>query len=107
MTIVSQRRALQQVIERMPDNLITEIVTFVKYLQFKEQEGDSLQDEQNIFVDTNLKELFGSEATPPFRPVDFPEGIITGFDFSPEYIAEARKEIWAGTGDSLNDSVRE
>lgn len=35
MTIVSQRQALQQVIERMPDKLITEVVTFVKYLQRK------------------------------------------------------------------------
>jgi len=24
-----------------------------------------------------------------------------------KYIAEARKEMWAGMGDSLNDSVRE
>jgi hypothetical protein len=39
-----------------------------------------------------------AEGRPPFEPVNFPEGILEGYDFSPEFIAEARKELWAGFG---------
>jgi hypothetical protein len=39
-----------------------------------------------------------AKGRPPFEPVNFPEGILQGYDFSPEFIAEARKEMWAGFG---------
>jgi len=39
-----------------------------------------------------------AESQPPFEPVNFPEGILQGYDFSPEFITETRKEIWAGFG---------
>ena len=107
MTIVSQRRTLHQVIERLPDNLVMEVVTFVKFLQFKEQEAETLQDDLNEVVDMELEDLMESEETPSFRPVYFPEGSVTDFDFSPEYIMAARKEIWTGMGDPLNESIRE
>lgn len=30
----------------------------------------------------------------PFRPVHFPEGILTGHDFSPDVLKEARRIMW-------------
>jgi hypothetical protein len=38
---------------------------------------------------------------PPFEPVYFPEGILKGYDFSPELINQARKEMWAGFGQTV------
>lgn len=31
---------------------------------------------------------------PPFRPVHFPEGILAGYDFSPDVLKEARRIMW-------------
>lgn len=38
---------------------------------------------------------------PPFEPVNFPEGLLKGYDFSPEFIAQARKEMWGGFGEGI------
>jgi len=38
---------------------------------------------------------------PPFEPVYFPEGILKGYDFSPELISQARKEMWAEFGQAV------
>lgn len=103
MTISSQRRTLHQVIERLPDHLMMEVATFVKFLQFREHVDEALQEKLDV---TDLENRMGSEETPLFRPVYFPEGVIPGFDFSPEYIIAARKEIWAGVGETLNESIR-
>jgi hypothetical protein len=42
-----------------------------------------------------------AQGQPPFNPVYFPEGILQGYEFSPEFIADARKELWAGFGKDL------
>lgn len=39
-----------------------------------------------------------AKTQPTFEPVIFPEGLLEGTDFSPEFIAEARKDLWAGFG---------
>jgi len=39
-----------------------------------------------------------AKGQPPFEPVNFPEGVLQGYDFSPKFIAETRKEMWAGFG---------
>lgn len=39
-----------------------------------------------------------AKGQPPFEPVNFPEGVLQGYDFSPAFIAETRKEMWAGFG---------
>ncbi|MBX7234052.1 MAG: hypothetical protein K1X65_06680 [Caldilineales bacterium] len=31
---------------------------------------------------------------PPFRPVHLPEGILAGYDFSPDALKEARRIMW-------------
>jgi len=78
-----QRNTLYRAIDTLPDSALVELSQFVEFLQFKAQ----------------LEPV----ETPPFNPVDFPEGLLSEFDFSPEYIAEARKELWIGFEKLLNE----
>jgi hypothetical protein len=55
---------------------------------------------QRGFEDTPSDTFFATlKGQPPFNPVYFPEGILQGYEFSPEFIADARKELRAGFGE--------
>lgn len=55
---------------------------------------------QRDFEDIPIDTFFAILKGPPlFNPVYFPEGILQGYDFSPEFIADARKEMWARFGE--------
>ena len=49
------------------------------------QESGSGQSENDVERDPNQR---------PFRPVHFLEGILAGYDFSPDALKEARRIMW-------------
>lgn len=101
MTVTIQRDVLYQAIDKLPENALIELAKFVEFLQFKVQQDEQITDQWELSEDDKLEWQAETEAPPPFNPVYFPEGILKGFDFSPEYIAEARKELWVGFGEGF------
>ena len=101
MTIIIQRDALHQAIDRLPEGMLIELVRFIEFLQFKIQHDEQISEVWELLEESDIEWLPETEQPPPFKPVYFPEGILKGVDFSPEYIAEARKELWAGFGEGF------
>ncbi len=93
MAIAIQRDTLHQAIDKLPENALIELARFIEFLQFKIQHNEQISEAWETSDDSYT--VGDTEKTPPFNPVHFPEGILKGFDFSPEYIAEARKELWS------------
>ncbi len=85
MPVAIEHDALYQAIDKLPENTLIELARFIEFLQFKSQR------DAQVSEDTAAKET-------PFNPVYFPEGILQGYEFSPEFIADARKELWASFG---------
>ena len=89
MPTMIEHDALYQAIDELPENTLIELARFIEFLQFKSQR------------DAQANEDTATEGKPPFNPVYFPEGILRGYEFSPEFIADARKELWTGFGAGL------
>ena len=89
MPVAIERHTLYQAIDILPENTLIELARFIEFLQFKSQH------------DAQVNEDAATKGEPPFNPVYFPEGILQGYEFSPEFIAAARKELWAGFGTRL------
>jgi hypothetical protein len=68
---------LQQEILELPQETLPELETFIEFLRFKAKPRKSKRAETN----------------PPLKIVNL-RGILKGYDFSPEFIAEARREMW-------------
>ncbi|MCP4538808.1 MAG: DUF2281 domain-containing protein, partial [Chloroflexi bacterium] len=81
--------ALYQAIDKLPENTLIELARFIEFLQFKSQRDAQVSDDM------------ATKDEPPFNPVYFPEGILQDYEFSPEFIAGARKELWTGFGVGL------
>lgn len=105
MVIDIQRDALHQAIDQLPEDVLDELAKFIQFLQFKvqhdEQSSDLERETQSIDTDWSLK----TEGKPVSNPVYFPEGLLKGVDFSPEYIKEARKEFWVGLGEDFDRQI--
>ena len=67
-------------IKTLPPEGMDELATFVQYLQYKYQRQDKRKRRAKT---TRLKDL---------------HGILKGYDFSPEKIAEACREMWGNFG---------
>ena len=89
MPVAIERHTLYQAIDRLPENTLIELARFIEFLQFKSQR------------DAQVDEDTATKGEPPFNPVYFPEGVLQGYEFSPEFIADARKELWTGFGAGL------
>ena len=94
MTVATERDALVQAIDKLPENRLIELARFIEFLQFKSQRDGQVND-------VSHKDTLATKGQPPFNPVHFPEGILQGYEFSPEFIADARKELWTGFGEGL------
>ena len=72
---VSAQQICEQ-IQELPEESLDEIARFIEFLRFKEQRAES---EERVVVTGKLARL---------------EGLLKGYDFSPEVLAEARREMW-------------
>ena len=75
-TVAMTYQDICQQIEELPQTSLAELAEYIEFLRFK---GDGA----NI----------GKKAKPPVHIRDL-EGLLEGYDFSPEFIAEARREMW-------------
>lgn len=83
--MVVDRKELYRAIDRLPESVVPELVQFIEYLEFRANRDQFSQ---------------SSEPETLYKPVELPEKMIAEVDFSPEYIAEARKELWASFGEA-------
>lgn len=90
-TYIAAREKLHQIIDTLPDTLLEEVAQLIENAQVKPTQPYVLKETR---AEYHVDE-------PEFIPVHFPEGILKGVDFTPEYIAQARKELWAGFGESV------
>jgi len=74
-------KQVSESIKSLPDEGLGELANFVEYLRFKYQ--DKTRKGRSRGQVTRLKDL---------------KGILKGYDFSPEDIAQARRELWVGLG---------
>jgi hypothetical protein len=65
----------QQILE-LPQESLVELAKFIEFLRFKA--GESVTE---------------TKAEKPLRIIKL-KGLLKGYDFSPEFIAEARREMW-------------
>ncbi len=96
MSTTIERDTLYKAIDKLPESTLVELARFIEFLQFKYQ-----PDEQISETWQSPGNKITEEEKPPFNPVYFPKGILKDVDFSPEDIAEARKELWAGFGEDF------
>lgn len=96
-----KREMLYQAIDKLPEKTLVELAEFIEFLQFKTRQDESLSEPGELLQENKSGWQPDPAVSPPFTPVHFPEGILQGFDFSPEYIANARQEMWAGLGKGI------
>jgi hypothetical protein len=65
----------QQILE-LPQESLVELAKFIEFLRFK---ADGAGEEKQTRKPVHIRDL---------------EGLLEGYDFSPEFIAEARREMW-------------
>ncbi len=72
---VTYQDICQQVAE-LPQESLVDLAKFVEFLRFK---ADGAGKEKQAGKPVHIRDL---------------EGLLEGYDFSPEFIAEARREMW-------------
>ncbi len=70
-----------ETIKTLPDESLNELASFIEYLRFKYQH----------------KARSGKQSIKAVRLRDL-KGILKGYDFPPELINQARREMWSGLG---------
>ncbi len=75
-TIVVTHQDICQQIEDLPQASLVELAKYIEFLRFKVSESATEK-----------------EAEKPLRIIKL-GGLLKGYDFSPELIAEARREMW-------------
>lgn len=72
---------LQQDILELPQESLLELEQFIEFLRFKAKPRRKKKTGEEKYDTTAARNL---------------HGILKGYDFSPEFIAEARREMWGG-----------
>ncbi len=80
------RKELYEAIDRLPDEAMSEVARFIEFLEFR--------------VNREQQETAVSPPDTHYNPVNLPAKIIAEVDFTPDYIAAARKELWANFGEA-------
>jgi len=76
--VLAQR--IYEQIQELPEESLLELSKYLEFLRFKARKPKA-------------KPAPKEQQTPPLRIVKL-GGILKGYDFSPEFIAEARREMW-------------
>jgi hypothetical protein len=100
MTITTRRAVLHEAIDGLTENELDELATYITYLQWKTQSSSTNSTARLSSEKPDTETKIETEKPSPYRPVTFPTGIIRGFDFSLEFIAQARRELWGRLGDN-------
>jgi hypothetical protein len=74
-TVQTMRQQICQAVDTLPDEAIAELVAYVESLRDKFDAGQA-------------------ETRPPFTPVNLTEGVLYGYDFSPQLVAGERRVMW-------------
>jgi hypothetical protein len=75
-TVAMTYQDICQQIAELPQESLVELAKFIEFLRFKMEESAT-----------------GTKADKPLRIIKL-GGLLKGYDFSPEFIAEARREMW-------------
>jgi len=70
---------IQQEVLELPPESLPDLEKFIEFLRFRSEPHREKEDETEILDTTAARSL---------------RGILKGYDFSPGFIAEARKEMW-------------
>jgi hypothetical protein len=76
---VALAQKIQQEILELPQETLPELEKFIEFLRFKAKPRKPKKTEPEKLDTTQARKL---------------HGILKGYDFSPEFIAEARREMW-------------
>ncbi len=72
-------------VQELPEESLPELEQYIAFLKFKVSESSQPPTESKKPLSTDtIRRL---------------EGLLEGYDFSPELLAEARREMWRGFGD--------
>jgi len=77
-TVAVTYQNICQQIEELPQASLVELAKFIEFLRFKAGKTEPKSEDAD---------------ERPFRPVKL-GGLLEGYDFSPEFIAEGRREMW-------------
>ena len=102
----STRTILHDAIDQLPEDALPELADYVQFLQWKAQAAH-FDDDRSLLRQPAQRDVQAKvENTPPYNPVDFSAGILKEFDFSPEYIRQARRELWGRLGRDEDEGIR-
>ena len=76
---VALAEKIQQEILELPQETLPELEKFIEFLRFRSESRLGKEDATERLDTTAARSL---------------RGILKGYDFSPEFIAEARKDMW-------------
>ena len=76
---VALTQRLQQEILELPQESLPELEKFIEFLRFKSKPRRTKKTQEEKLDTTAARSL---------------HGILKGYDFSPEFIAETRREMW-------------
>jgi hypothetical protein len=77
-TVAMTYQDICQQIAELPQESLVELAKFIEFLRFKFK-ADKAGKEEQAKKSVHIRDL---------------EGLLEGYDFSPEFIAEARREMW-------------
>ncbi|MCB0003182.1 MAG: hypothetical protein KDI07_04310 [Anaerolineae bacterium] len=77
-------RQIYEQARQLPPESLTDLAKYVEFLQFKV--GDRLADEPSLPDGLRVVNL---------------RGLFKGYDFSPELLAEARREMWSSLEEEI------
>ena len=76
---VALAQKIQQEMLELPQETLPELEKFIEFLRFRSESRLGKEDETDRLHTTAARSL---------------RGILKGYDFSPEFLAEARKDMW-------------
>ncbi len=79
-TMIMTHQEIYQQISELPQESLADLAKYIEFLRFKADKSSSETEEE-------------AEEEKPLRIIKL-GGLLEGYDFSPEFIAEARREMW-------------